>query len=314
MGAELLERDKVGGFERRTEALEVTGSASRLNHPESITNPVVAPGTAASEANVSRSGADEVGVNGSRGVPPWSGAADADVVSTDAPITPPNRETIRRGPQSAPLLNHRELGATEVAGDDEDSKPLWKYLLNTLLTVLMILVLALTALKVVVPRVVGAVPLRVLSGSMEPRFSAGDLIVTRPVDANAIRVGDIVTFQPVSGDPTLITHRVISVVIDGQGNNVRFTTQGDANNVADEPIIPDQVMGRVMYSIPFLGHITGGEGSFAMTAVIGIGLLGYAVVMLLKPDKPKDAPKAAAQVDAIAPQPKNKYLGDSRKP
>ncbi len=78
----------------------------------------------------------------------------------------------------------------------------------------------------------------VTSGSMEPYFSAGDaLVVDRLDDAEraAVRVGDVVTFRPLSGGG-LVTHRVAALrIVDG----VPFVqTRGDANPVSDPDLAP----------------------------------------------------------------------------
>ena len=79
----------------------------------------------------------------------------------------------------------------------------------------------------------------VLSGSMEPELSVGDLIFVRETDQ--IEVNDIVVYQ--SGS-SLVVHRVMDI----QENMV--TTQGDANNVADEPIDLSLVKGEVFFYFP----------------------------------------------------------------
>ena len=86
----------------------------------------------------------------------------------------------------------------------------------------------------------------VLSGSMEPTFSKGTLLL---VKENAdVEPGDIVVYQ--SGQE-LIVHRVIS--LDKETGTV--ITQGDANNVADEPFDLSQIRGEVIGWVPFLGNI-----------------------------------------------------------
>lgn len=120
--------------------------------------------------------------------------------------------------------------------------------------------IAITAAAIIVvsgllPRVIGAVPLTVLSGSMEPAFSPGDLIVSQPVDADTVQTGDIITFQPISGDPTLVTHRVIGFAF-GEDGARNVITQGDANDVPDAAIEPDQVMGTMLYSVPYIGYVS----------------------------------------------------------
>ncbi len=151
---------------------------------------------------------------------------------------------------------------------------------STLLTVVMVALVALAAITTIVPRLLDAVPLTVLSGSMEPVLSPGDLVVTQPVDANEIAIGDVVTFQPVSDDPTLVTHRIVSVQ-HGSDGTTGFITRGDANGTDDDPIVTDQVVGRVIYSVPLVGHLTGASWSPTAVAVGVAGLLVYALVMLV---------------------------------
>ncbi|HET7566991.1 MAG TPA: signal peptidase I [Gaiellaceae bacterium] len=70
-----------------------------------------------------------------------------------------------------------------------------------------------------------------LSGSMEPTFSAGDLLVLRPEPLSRIRVGQMITYSIPIGDHHVETHRVIRVLRGG--SNPIVQTKGDANSVAD---------------------------------------------------------------------------------
>ncbi|MFC4553854.1 signal peptidase I [Georgenia faecalis] len=149
--------------------------------------------------------------------------------------------------------------------------------------VLVVAVLAALALAVV-PRFLGGSALTVLSGSMEPLYSAGDMVVVVPVDADEIQVGDVVAFQPVSGDPTLITHRVVAESLGGEGGAM-FVTRGDANGADDDPIEAEQIMGRALYHVRAAGHVVLWAGDHTRTIVAGaaVVLLVYAAVMLLRP-------------------------------
>lgn len=91
----------------------------------------------------------------------------------------------------------------------------------------------------------------VFSGSMEPHLEVGGVAVTRPVEAEEIRVGDIITFySPLSEE--LTSHRVIAV--EG-GSSFYFRTQGDTNESADPFVVPPQsVVGKVCFHIPYLGY------------------------------------------------------------
>ena len=82
----------------------------------------------------------------------------------------------------------------------------------------------------------------VLSGSMEPTYSAGDLLIVKKTDH--YQTGDIVVYQ--SGR-SLVVHRIIDM------NGETVTTQGDANNAPDEPFAVSQIKGISVGSIPFVG-------------------------------------------------------------
>ena len=146
-------------------------------------------------------------------------------------------------------------------------------LLNGLSLGVLLLILAIGALTIVIPAVVGGMPLSVLTGSMRPNLPPGTLVVTRPVPVEDIAVGDVITFQIESGRPEVATHRVIERAVGSDGE-VRFTTQGDANNAPDpEPVREVQVLGEVWYAIPYLGWanqaIDGGTRSWAVPALAG---------------------------------------------
>ena len=162
------------------------------------------------------------------------------------------------------------------------------------LTAVMVALLLLAAVVTVVPRLIGAVPLTVLSGSMEPAISAGDLVVVRPTDPADLRIGDVVTVQPVSDDPTLVTHRIVGVTHGGDGL-AGFVTQGDANEHPDEPVVPEQVMGRVVYTVPLIGHVTHGTWGPYVAAAVGVGLVVYGVVTFALPRRDREEVPDAAR-------------------
>ena len=80
-----------------------------------------------------------------------------------------------------------------------------------------------------VPEVMGFSILQVLTGSMEPTIPEGSMLLIRRTDPNTLTEGDIISFY--SPDPSLDgalnTHRIVGV--DQSGEELRFTTKGDAN-------------------------------------------------------------------------------------
>lgn len=116
----------------------------------------------------------------------------------------------------------------------------------------------------------------VLSGSMEPEFSTGDLIVVKEMEN--YKLNDIVVFQ--NGN-SLVVHRIIRIADE------TITTKGDANNTADEPIDVSAVKGKVLFWIPYAGSVVG----FLKTPVGIICIIAAAVALIEIPrrnEKKKD--------------------------
>ena len=104
----------------------------------------------------------------------------------------------------------------------------------------------------------------VLSGSMEPALSVGDLLILK-VDDSYFE-GDIVVYQ--SGTMAVV-HRIVSV------NEETAITRGDANNTNDEPIPVASIKGRVIRSIPKVGSAV-----WAIKSPLGL-ILTIALAVLL---------------------------------
>ncbi len=130
---------------------------------------------------------------------------------------------------------------------------------------------------IVVPKATDARPLTVLSGSMEPTYDPGDVVIVREVDPDELKVGDVITFQPVSDDPQLTTHRIIEIAYGSEGQS--FVTQGDNNGAPDlEPVTAEQVKGEVWYSVPVVGYVSvwlAGSWVRDLLDLFAIGLLLY---------------------------------------
>lgn len=97
----------------------------------------------------------------------------------------------------------------------------------------------------------------VLTDSMVPEFSSGDMVFVRVASAKNIKEGDVITFNPSSGSDAYLTHRVIEKISDYQGTGVTcFRTKGDANNADDSFLIDEsRVIGKVKFHVPNLGVI-----------------------------------------------------------
>lgn len=170
--------------------------------------------------------------------------------------------------------------AAVVGDDDRDGAVRWVVRVLTWMVILG--TLGVLAAAVLVPRLGGATPYTVLTSSMKPGLPPGTLVVSRPTDVDDIGIGTIVTYQLRSGEPEVVTHRVVAVRTNLRGE-VEFQTQGDANSAPDASWVrPEQIRGSLWYAVPQLGRVnTMLSGHQRQIAVYGVaGALGiYAGAM-----------------------------------
>lgn len=137
---------------------------------------------------------------------------------------------------------------------------------------------------VLVPRIAGATPYVIATGSMKPTLAPGTMVVTRPIAAASVRIGTVVTYQLVSGEPAVVTHRVVGQGITAAGAVV-FRTKGDANTANDPGWVrPEQIRGARWYAVPYLGHLTNRLNSVDRVLVqrtVAVALLGYVGLLAL---------------------------------
>ena len=113
----------------------------------------------------------------------------------------------------------------------------------------------------------------VLTGSMEPTISAGDIIITTPITRKEPKVGDVVAYQAkrFNGENVAVfSHRIISGDLQSG-----FVVKGDANKSPDnqKPKAPD-ILGVVIFVIPFLGNILTPKALFLLVpCIFGLWLI-----------------------------------------
>lgn len=126
-------------------------------------------------------------------------------------------------------------------------KKLW----NSITTILVVLVV-ICAVFLMGSRLMGFQVFNVISGSMEPEYSVGDLIYVKKVNPETIQPGEVITFI-LNEDLVVATHRVVDVDLE----NKHFYTKGDANDVVDaSPVHFNNVIGVPAFKIPFLGYVS----------------------------------------------------------
>lgn len=115
----------------------------------------------------------------------------------------------------------------------------------------------------------------VLTGSMEPNYNIGDLIVIKEKPQEDIKVGDIVNYVTDNGKDT-ITHRVIEIV--EQNGQIMYKTKGDNNSSSDPNLVNySQIQGTIVFKINKLGAIITefltGVGIFVIAMLIVISYI-----------------------------------------
>ena len=147
---------------------------------------------------------------------------------------------------------------------------------DTVTTVLVVLVVVF-AVFLMGSRLMGMQVFNVISGSMEPTYSVGDLLYVKEVDPDSVKVGDPITFV-LNEDPVVATHRVVRV----DAENRYFYTKGDANETEDaSPVHFNNLVGVPVFAIPLLGYVSAYiQNPPGMYVAIGLGVLLIAAVFL----------------------------------
>ncbi len=165
-----------------------------------------------------------------------------------------------------------------------------KKLLDSVTTVLVALVV-LFAVFLMGSRLVGLQVFHVISPSMEPTYSVGDLIYVKTVDPDSVKVGDPITFV-LNEDLVVATHRVVAI----DSENRQFTTKGDANKTADAaPVHFNNLIGVPVFAIPLLGYVSSyiqsPPGMYVAIALGALLLAGVFLPDLLAKEPEKEEPQ-----------------------
>lgn len=157
-----------------------------------------------------------------------------------------------------------------------------------------------------VPTFGGMLPLIVLTDSMHPDIKSGDLIVCKTVNAEDVKLGDVISFfDPAGNGTSVVTHKVIEVI--NEGGKLSFRTQGTNNNTPDDlPVPAENLVGRYTgLRLPFVGKIAlfmqTTAGLIVCVVVPIILLVGYDIIRRKMHDKNKteDVDALRAELEAL---------------
>ncbi|CAO3636839.1 unnamed protein product [Cunninghamella echinulata] len=121
----------------------------------------------------------------------------------------------------------------------------------------------------------------VLSGSMEPAFHCGDLLVLSLPQNEPIQINDICVFK-LPGREVPIVHRVIKLHDNAKTGKQYILTKGD-NNLGDDRLLydyrqmwihEDHIVGKVKGFVPYVGMVTIIMNDYPSVKYVVLGVLG----------------------------------------
>lgn len=118
--------------------------------------------------------------------------------------------------------------------------------------------------------------LKIISGSMSPKYNIGDVVVvSTKFKFEDLKVGDVITYKAGSNN---VTHRIVDITTTGS-----LITQGDASGTVDTvgAITKEKYVGKVLFGIPKMGgflETVSQPGNYAII-VIGVVLILFILIM-----------------------------------
>lgn len=104
-------------------------------------------------------------------------------------------------------------------------------------------ILTTSILKKDYPLIFGYTYFEIASNSMMPELKKGDVVIVK-LNCNDYKASDIITFKDTN---FYTTHRIEQI------ESNKIITKGDSNNVQDDPITFDNVVGKVVFKLARLG-------------------------------------------------------------
>jgi signal peptidase len=115
------------------------------------------------------------------------------------------------------------------------------------------------------------------------------------VPTSALKVGDVITYDPPQGAPGLVTHRIASIDARPDGTRV-YTTKGDANPTADPWTftLSGRTQARAAFHLPYVGFALAALSDRRLRMLI-IGVPALLVALSVLAGLWRDAGEAAAE-------------------
>lgn len=96
----------------------------------------------------------------------------------------------------------------------------------------------------------------VVTGSMEPKYKIGDVLIAKEKDPSEIKIGDAISYLAEKGEikNNVVTHEVVNITKDESGAYL-FHSKGIANLVEDPVVHESQLYGVVVYKLKLLSFV-----------------------------------------------------------
>lgn len=132
----------------------------------------------------------------------------------------------------------------------------------------------------------------ILTGSMEPEYNIGDVLISKTVNPEDIEIGDDLVYKGEEKPfkDLIVTHRVVDLNKEEDGT-YSFITRGIANDVDDPIITESQIYGKIIYkvrSFSILSKAINNMYVFFFVIFIPIAILVAIKVIQVKNEKIED--------------------------
>ncbi len=126
----------------------------------------------------------------------------------------------------------------------------------------------------------------VITGSMEPKYHVGDVLIAKHVDPSVIKEGDAISYEGKHGDfkDKIITHEVVKVEKDENGKYL-FRAKGLSNLIEDPIVSEEQLYGKIVYKsigLSFVYNIISSNIGFYLCIIVPlVFIIGYEAFTIL---------------------------------
>lgn len=132
----------------------------------------------------------------------------------------------------------------------------------------------------------------VVTGSMEPKYNVGDVLIAKEKASSEIKIGDAISYLGTKGNikDKVVTHEVVDITFNEKGEYL-FHSKGLVNLVEDPVVHESQLYGVVIYKskvLSFIYRIIGtstGMFLFIVVPILYIVISEFVTILIEKEEK-----------------------------